>query len=63
MWCYWRGGDSEMLDMICCLCLVAVLSSVVSAMASCEAWRDACDVLCFLAMLVVGMVVVLVFTV
>lgn len=57
------GGDGVMAGMICCLCLIAVLSFIVSAMVSCEAWRDACDVLCFLAMLVVGMVFVFVFTV
>ena len=52
-----------MVGVIVVGCLLAVLSFIMSAVASRDAWRDVCDVLCFSAMLVVGMVVVLVFTV
>ena len=43
--------------------LFAVLLIAVSAEAFCEAPRDMCDVLCFGAMLAVGVAVVLVFIV
>lgn len=39
--------------------LFAVLLSATTAIAFCEAPRDMCDVLCFLAMLAVGVAIVL----
>lgn len=45
------------------VCLLAALFLVLPMVGSCGFWRDVCDVLCFLAVLVLGMVVVLVFTV
>lgn len=52
-----------MAGMIVAFCLFAVLSFVMSAVVSCDAWRNVGDVLCLLAILVGAMVVVLVFTV
>lgn len=43
--------------------LFAVLLIATTAIAFCEASRDMCDVLCFLAMLAVGVAIVLVFVV
>ena len=52
-----------MIDMIVVVVLFAVLLIAASAEAFSEAPRDMCDVLCFLAMLAVGVAVVLVFVV
>ena len=43
--------------------LSAILLTATTAIAFCEAPRDMCDVLCFLAMLAVGVAVVLAFIV
>lgn len=51
-----------MVGMIVVACLLAVLSLVMSAVASCDVWRDVGDVLCFLIMLVLGMIIVFVFS-
>ena len=55
------GGVAVMAVVV--VVLFAVLLIAASAEAFCEAPRDMCDVLCFLAMLAVGVAVVLVFIV
>ena len=53
-----------MIDMVVVVVvLFAVLLIATTAIAVSEASRDMCDVLCFLAMLAVGVAVVLVFIV
>ena len=57
------GGDVMMIDVAIVVVLFAVLLIAVSAEAFSEAPRDMCDVLCFLAMLIVGVAIVLGFVV
>lgn len=52
-----------MIDMVVVVVLFAVLLTATTSIAFCEAPRDMCDVLCFLAMLAVGVAIVLVFVV
>ena len=52
-----------MVGMVVAVCVLSVLFLVMTAMVFCELPRNARDVFCFLAMLVVGVAVVLVFTV
>lgn len=49
-----------MIGMSIVVALFAILLTVTTAIAFCEAPRDIRDVLCFLAMLAVGVVIVLV---
>lgn len=52
--------------MVACMVLVVCLSSVLfwifPLRGCCNAWRNVIDVLCFLIMLVLGMIVVFVFS-
>lgn len=57
------GRGVMMIDMVVVVVLFAVLLVAASVEAFSEAPRDMCDVLCFLAMLAVGVAVVLVFVV
>lgn len=55
------GGDVTIIGMSIVVALFVILLTVTTAIAFCEAPRDIRDVLCFLAMLAVGVVIVLVF--
>lgn len=52
-----------MIDMSIVVILFAILLIMVSAVVFCESPRDVRDVFCFLAMLVVAVILVLVFVV
>ena len=52
-----------MIGMIVAVCILSALFLVMAATVFCELPRTACDVFCFLAMLVVAVAIVLVFVV
>lgn len=52
-----------MVGMIVAVCILSVLFLIMAATVFCELPRNARDVFCFLAMLVMGIAVVLVFAV
>lgn len=57
------GGIVMLIGVTVVVCLLSALFLVLPVAGSRKAWRDVCDVLCFLVMLVMGMVIVFVFSV